>query len=407
MEAHWNPDPKAAGSSPVGREFFKLLSNQLIMRLPLSNKKTSLLRERLSKNVQFQYQNAIMGLVASKISGSNIQFHPRSVINPISSATLFCSMIKNYAIRNDHFSNNHMKRIEGILHPKNKIWNTNQWPEPRRSAIFNTIEEIRTRLKLDLIKRNYLKKTLTLFPSSTNLKSLYREADFHSRTQYSKQITLLNILQAMQFKTDVVCSSLFPKTASNAELLKENSASITGSSFLNDTIQRSNAQVSHLCNGLMSGEFGDESVSTGNSGSGRSLLGVSVRLKGVRIGGALSTTFQKSAGRTSINSIFGKKGRGGLVFEKASCQIRTSQGVVGLKLTVVYAKQNDLLSPKYEQPSFLRPMCSSLRHIHAQNHPLFGFNINDRNAGTAEVKRIATDHELSALMTSYTNPISK
>lgn len=386
-------------------EFFYTISHHL-MRLPLSSKKTSLLRERLSRNVQFQYQNEIMGLVASRIAGSNLHFHPKSVINPISSATLFCSMIKNYAIRNNHFSNNHMKRIEGILHPKNKIWNTNHWPEPRRTAVFDTLEEIRTRLKLDLVKRNYLKKTLNLFPSSDSLQALYRSADFHSRTQYSKQMSLLNILQAMQFKTDVVCSSIFPRTASSADLLRENASSSASSSFLNDTIQRSNAQVSHLCNGLMSGEFGDESTNAGNSGSGRSLLGVSVKLKGVRIGGALSSTFQKSVGRTSINSVFGRKGKGGLVFEKASCQIRTNQGIVGLKLTVVYAKQSDLLSPKYELPSFLKPMDSLLHRNTAKNTPVFGFEIANINAGQTNAKKIAMDHELSAVLSSYVKPSS-
>lgn len=376
MEAHWNPDPKAAGSSPVGRVGFAFLS----LRFQMAARQLSQVNDLLSKNVQFQYQNAVLGAIVSRLTGTSVRYRPVAVASPLSSASLFCSVIKNTAIRNDSFSNGHFKKLEGMLHPKNKIWNATNWAEPRKRSVSSTIDAVMMRSRIDSVKTRFLEHCEDAFRGSSAvdghpLRKMLGHSRSHSQAQKATTVSLLHISKAMQFGTDLVCSSLFPVNSTNFDLQ-------ANSSSPNEAVQRSMAQVSHVNGGIC--------------GSGRALLGMSIRIKGIRKGGEMSSEFRKSVGKTSTSAIFGRSGKGGVVYEKSYAQVKTLQGAVGLKVTIAYSKQEDLVSESTKKDCALcRPT-----DLQDENTHLFRFPDDCKHIQSPYLK---TESELCSIFREHVN----
>lgn len=255
---------------------------------------------RILCNVQNNMRDSALDVAGTGMTGSNINFKSILVQSPLTSASLFCSYIRNYVIRKDELPNTIVNRIFGLVHQKSPIWNTLDTSELK----YSQMQESSTALKLAL---NGLR-------AKAAIQSRNHEAQMQFIDTQVKLNNMKKLIAAMNRPESSVYTSIYP---CNTTSIEAPSMSPSMSNIASKNL--------HI-NGY------------------KRILGVYIRISGPRRGNR-KRVWRKSVGATSTTD------PSSVVFEEAQAQLPSKIGTFGLKVKIVYSRKDRLINPNTKLPS--------------------------------------------------------
>ena len=257
------------------------------------------------------------GAILSELAGSEQRMRPMFVKNPLSSATLLGSFIRNKVIRKREDAPTMRKRIFRLLSPRNRIW--------------NAMEPIVT-------KRRLLEETITALERRVEYLSLGNPVAGREATEtLAKLKNIRDILSKHSDEYQAV--SLFPGIMPRLD-----DPSIPWSSAYQTSSQL--------------------------QGNSSSIRGISIRIAGPKRDQRADAQ-KKSVGVPSIKSI------GLVASEHSQAQMPSKAGTYGLDVRISYCLQRRLASISTKVPAFAVPAYKRDRNVVGEpldRATVFGFN---------------------------------